>query len=65
MLDLREKFFPQRVVGSDQGMGTFPRLPDLQESLDTAPRDGIVGMSGQGQDDPGMILDDPIKFGIF
>ena len=36
-----------------QGMGTAPRLPELQEGLDNALRDaqgGIVGVSVRGQE---------------
>ena len=37
-----------------QGMGTFPRLPELQESLENPPRDGQGGIwgvcAGQGMD---------------
>ena len=39
--DIRERFFPQRVLGTaqaSQGMGMAPRLPELQEHLDNAPR---------------------------
>ena len=35
-----------------QGMGTAPRLPELQDCLDSTARDaqdGIVGVSVQGQ----------------
>ena len=55
-LDFRESFFLQSVLGTaqaPQGMGTAPRLPELQEGLDTAPRDaqgGIIGVSEQGQE---------------
>ena len=54
-LDIRERFFPQKVLGTAQalqGMGMALRLPELQERLDSAARDGqagIVGVSGQGQ----------------
>ena len=45
-----------------QGMGTAPRLPELQERWDSAARDaqgGVVGVSVQGQgldSDPGGTL---------
>ena len=45
---------PRRTAQAPQGMGTFPRLPELMECLeDTTPRDGqggIVGVSVPGQE---------------
>ena len=66
-LEIRERFFPQRVLGTaqaPQGMGTAPRLPELQERLDSAARDaqaGAVGGSGQGQGLDWMILVGPFQ----
>ena len=57
-LDIRRRFFPQRVLGTaqaPQGMGPAPRLPELQEHLDTTPRDaqgGIGGVCVQGRSLP-------------
>ena len=54
-----------RVLGTAQGM--VPRLPELQERLDTALRDaqgGIVGGSGQGQGLE-LILVGPFQLRIF
>ena len=48
------KALPPRVVGTTQapqGMGTAPRLPELQEHLDSTRRDAqgrAVGVSVQG-----------------
>ncbi|TRZ22540.1 hypothetical protein HGM15179_004524 [Zosterops borbonicus] len=44
-------------------MGTAPRLPELQEGLDNAPRDGIIVVSVQDQDS--MILEGLFQFRIF
>ena len=63
----RERFFPQRVLGTaqaPQGMGTAPRLPELQERLDSAARDaqgGAVGGAGQGQGLHWMVLVGPVQ----
>ena len=69
-LDIRERFFPQRLLGTaqaPQGMGTALRLPELQERLDSAARDaqgGIGGVSVQGQGLDWMILEDPFQLRI-
>ena len=44
-LEIRARFFPQIVLGAaqaPQGMGTAPRLPELQECLDTRDAQGGV-----------------------
>ena len=50
-MDFRERFSLQRVLGTaqaPQGMGTAPRLPELQEHLDSAARDGQAGIWAGG-----------------
>ena len=70
-MELRERFFPQRVLGTaqaPQGMGTAPRLPELQERLDSAARDGQAGIGGGSGQDQWLgwgILVGPLQLRIF
>lgn len=62
-LEIRERFFLQRVLGTaqaSQGMDTALRLPELQESLDNMHRVGLLGIcAGLGW------IDDPFQLRIF
>lgn len=58
-LDIRKRFFPQRVQGgAEQGMATAARLPELQELLNNAPRHrvGLLGCPVQNQGLNWMVL---------
>lgn len=61
-------FLPKILERAPQGMDTTPRLLELKESLDNAPRHaqgGIVGVSVQGWGLGSMILVGPFQLRIF
>lgn len=64
-LDIRKRFFPQRVQGTAQAALGMGPAPELQERLDTAPRHrlGVLGCPGHDQEFDLMILVAPVQFG--
>lgn len=62
-MEIRERFFPQRVRGTEQGIVTFPRVPELQECLHRMELLGCLWNSGICRDKSIPVPDLPLKMG--